>query len=233
VVDTAASPTANLAEYRENGTARIAFGYRGTLTITATAINSITFPSLEVRFSGSQRIVMGTDAGGSYIALAEADYGDGLGTNIGLKRNSNTSSKPGFVALQSADAQNNYIWSDNSDLLRIWTSAPNGEAPVGSIVVGTQTSQLATKELLPGDLTPGEALRAMLDTTIAHFRYKNGAYNNSEFHGIVADWSPEFAMDAGRVFNPISAHGYTVQAVKALWERIQQLEQTIAEWSAD
>jgi hypothetical protein len=40
----------------------------------------------------------------------------------------------------------------------------------------------------------------------------------------VADYSPEFAMDEGRVFNPVSAFGYMIQAVKALTERIQQLE---------
>jgi len=181
--------------------------------------------------------VLQADIGGAAeptIKLYDRDNGEVGGAYLNLGYNTNDSTPAGgFIRTKNLNGNSYSLWVDTAGQVRVHTAWLINSTDVAGTPVGAQISQLATKELLPGDLTPGDALRTMLDTTVAHFRYKNGAYNNSDFHGIVADWSPQFAMDAGRVFNPISAHGYTVQAVKALWERIQQLEQTIAEWSAD
>ncbi|MFA6045905.1 MAG: hypothetical protein WC718_13060, partial [Phycisphaerales bacterium] len=61
-------------------------------------------------------------------------------------------------------------------------------------------------------------------TPLWNFTYKNGQYNHSAFVGITTDDSPEFGMDLGRSFSPVSAFGYTVAAVKALNDKIASLE---------
>ena len=140
-------------------------------------------------------------------------------------RNSNASTpSSGFFRIIDLNNTHRYIWPDASANLRIHTTAPNNANDTSGTVVGTQTSTLASKILLGNDLTPGEALRTILKTPVKHFKYESNAYNGSEFHGIIADYSPEFAMDSGQSFNPVSAVGYLIQAVKALTERIQQLE---------
>jgi hypothetical protein len=155
------------------------------------------------------------------------------GPRMEVGRSSNAGAEgpvAGTMNFTKKDDTNGFVWVDASGNLRINSSAPTGSSGSPTVsdtagtVIGTQTSTLASKILLGGDLTPGEALRTILQTPVKHFKYKSGAYNHSEFQGIVADYSPEFAMDEGRVFSPVSAFGYMIQAVKALTERIQQLE---------
>ena len=170
----------------------------------------------------------------SIMDLLSRDLGNNVaGPRLGTGRNSNAGAEgpaAGTVLYIKNDDTNGFTWVDGSGNLRIYTSAPTGSsgtptvADTAGTVVGTQTSTLASKIMLGEDLTPGAALRVILQTPVKHFRYKNDAYNGSEFHGIVADYSPEFAMDDGRVFNPVSAVGYLIQGIKALTERIQQLE---------
>ena len=201
VVDTPASQTAPVQSWRYNGVARTSF--------YATAVTNT-------------------------LELTPVDLGNNVsGPNVYIGRNSNGGAEGPSAAnlyLQQADGGNTYYWTDSSGDLRTGGAPPTGStgspttADTSGTVVGTQTSTLASKILLGDDLTPGEALRKILQTTVKHFKYKSNAYNGSEFHGIVADYSPEFAMDDGRVFNPVSAFGYTVQAIKALTERIAQLE---------
>ena len=97
-------------------------------------------------------------------------------------------------------------------------------------IVGTQTSSLDTKDLLGDDLSPSEALSTILRAPVKRFSYKgDNAYSGTIFHGIIADYSPEFAMDPdadhphGRSFNPVSAFGYTVLSLQALEARIAAL----------
>lgn len=170
----------------------------------------------------------------SIMGLISRDLGNNIaGPRMEVGRSSNAGAEgpvAGTMNFTKKDDTNGFVWVDASGNLRIYTSAPTGSsgtptvADTAGTVVGTQTSTLASKIMLGEDLTPGAALRVILQTPVKHFRYKNDAYNGSEFHGIVADYSPEFAMDEGRVFSPVSAFGYMIQAVKALTERIQQLE---------
>lgn len=123
------------------------------------------------------------------------------------------------------------MWVDASGDVRIGSSSPTEDGSVSDTsgtVVGTQTSTLATKNLTGKHLEPNIALATILGTRVESFTYKSGAYNNTEFFGIIADWSPEFAMDNGRSFNPVSAFGYTVQAFKGQAAQIAALEARIA-----
>jgi hypothetical protein len=170
----------------------------------------------------------------SIMGLISRDLGNNIaGPRMEVGRSSNAGAEgpvAGTMNFTKKDDTNGFVWVDASGNLRINSSAPTGSSGSPTVsdtagtVIGTQTSTLASKILLGGDLTPGEALRTILQTPVKHFKYKSDAYNGSDFHGIIADYSPEFAMDEGRVFNPVSAFGYAVQAIKALTERIQQLE---------
>jgi len=161
----------------------------------------------------------------SGIVLAVRDYGAGvIPAGIVLNQNSNGSNPvAGWAQFITQGALGYYVWVDAAGDMRIGTLA-NLQADNGGTVVGTQTSQRAVKDLL-GPYDEDDAALALIRATPLHrFRYKSGAYNGQEFVGIVADDSPAFAMDAGRVFNPISAFGYTVAAMRELARRLERVE---------
>lgn len=161
------------------------------------------------------------------IRLEEFDNGSGSGNVIYTKRNTNASTPaPGTMLFQRATAALSYLWPDDSGVWRTGSSAPTNAVYGSGTVVGTQTSTRDTKDIIRDGVAPETALATILHTPVYEFQYKNGAYNNSVFHGIVSEESPEFVMDEGRVFNPISAFGFTVQAIKSLYQRIEQLENT-------
>ena len=209
----------------DSGQLTVKAGSTSTVGLVVDTPASTTSESISLRYNGSERVRFLNWATLNAIYLTSFDNGTGAGSFFYAQKNSNGSTPAaGFVYLDGLS--NSYsIWPDTSGNLRILAgSFPINASDTAGTVIGTQTSTLASKILLGGDLTPGEALRTILQTPVKHFRYKSNAYNGSEFHGIIADYSPEFAMDEGRVFNPVSAFGYAVQAIKALTERIQQLE---------
>lgn len=170
------------------------------------------------------------------VILSSAAYGttkSGPGITIG--RNSSGGGSPATVTFLDKTGAGNAIWVDSTGNMRIGgTPTETSGDTVSGVVVGTQTSTLDTKNLLGNDLTPSDALTTLLHTPVMHFSYKSGAMNGSEFQGIIADWSPEFAMDpdaahpTGRSFNPVSAFGYTVETVKALQSEIDELKAQVA-----
>lgn len=185
-------------------------------------------PTITLQKNGVDTHLFGCTAA-NYISLRPLDNGSAQGCSIEISRNSNASTPAaGFVSLHRNSGTIDRIWSDASGNLRIWTANPTNANDTAGTVVGTQTSQAATKDILGDGVSPADALAAVLAAPVYRFRYKSGAYNSTEFHGITTDDSPEFGMDQGRVFNPVSAFGYMVQTVKALHARIQQLEEQIA-----
>lgn len=160
-------------------------------------------------------IVPGFDRGSSAI-----------GPTILIGRNTYASAPAaGALRLTEMGGTIHYIWVDASSQARISTTAFTSATDSSTgWVIGTQTSLRSTKNIL-GPYTDYEgALDLMLRTPLWDFTYKSGAYNNQAFVGITTDDSPEFGMDLGKSFNPISAHGYTVAAIKALHARIVALE---------
>lgn len=170
------------------------------------------------------------------IATVLAGPGAVSGPGMIIGRNSSGSGAPGLLAIvDRTGAATQFIWPDATGVLRINNGPPTETSGdlVGTII-GTQTSTLDTKTLLGHDLTPDDALDLLLRTPIKHFAYRNGSYSGTTFQGIIADWSPEFAMDPdvwhpqGRSFNPVSAFGYTVESIKALQAEIDSLKADIA-----
>jgi len=161
-----------------------------------------------------------------YIDIKGGDSA-GAGAYIKLHRTSGATPVPGFLLTESANDTSYSIFVSDAGDARIW--AGTGPYDAAGTVIGTQTSTLATKHLTHKTLTPNAALATILATPIRSFTYRSGSYSNTEFYGIIADWSPAFAMDRGQSFNPVSAFGYSVQAIKALNTEIDGLRAEIAE----
>jgi hypothetical protein len=152
---------------------------------------------------------------------------DGPGRYLMIGRNSHVGLPgAGAINLVGRAGAANVIWGDSTGTLRIGGSRPTNSTDGGGVVVGLQASRLEAKNILREWDDPFPALQEILKTRIVDFTYKTGAYNGTQFTGPIADWSPVFSMDGGSVFNPISAFGYTVEAIKALYTLIQELTAT-------
>lgn len=197
----------------------------GTVVLSVNSAASATAAVQNWRYNSSTRVLMYLQAARNYMEFNSFDAGADWGSQVRVGRNSNASTPAaGFIGMEDKSATYYFIWPDDSGVLRINTSNPTNANDTAGTVVGTQTSTLASKNILGEGVSPADALATILATPVKRYTYKSGAYNSSEFQGIVADHSPEFAMDNGRSFSPVSAFGYTVQAIKALTERIIALE---------
>ena len=149
-----------------------------------------------------------------------------MGPAIHIGRNTYAAAPAaGVLRMVEMNGTTHYIWVDASSQVRISTSPfTSATDSVIGTVVGTQTSLRSTKNILGPYTDNAGALDLMLRTPLWDFTYKSGAYNNQQFMGITTDDSPEFGMDLGKSFNPVSAHGYTIAAIKALHARIAVLE---------
>ncbi len=172
-------------------------------------------------------------------SMASTALGTGSVTGMVFKvgRNASGSGAAGTIDLIGLGGANNYIWADASaapGVLRISTVPPEEDgnpADTSGTVVGSQTSTRDTKDIIGlSAVTPLAALDAMVDAPVYDFTYKGGSYCGTRFVGLTVDDSPYVGMDPddahphGRSFNPVTAHGYTVLAVKALHEKIAALE---------
>jgi hypothetical protein len=143
------------------------------------------------------------------------------GRYLMIGRNSH-GSEPGAGAINLVTANNNagVIWVDGTGNLRIWGSRPTWTTDTSGVVVGTQASRLEDKNILKEWEDPRPALEEILKTRIFDFKYKNGAFNNETFTGIISNHSPLFGQDQGKSFNPVSAFGYCILAIQALHDLI-------------
>lgn len=173
-----------------------------------------------VTFASGDRMLLGPVSG--------SDYGAARGGSYYLTtRNSNGSGAAGGVGFTQLNGTKQYVWVDGSGNARVSSSLPEADgAPsdTSGTVIGTQTSMKSTKNIEGLNTDQMGALAAILRAPVYNFTYRSGAYNNTHFVGITTDDSPEFGMDEGRSFNPVSAFGYTVLAIKELERRIAVLE---------
>lgn len=162
------------------------------------------------------------------------DNGNSAGPYIAVRNNNNGSTPAaGSMRIFNLGGTQYYLWPDTAALFRIGSIAPTNSTDTGGTVVGTQTSQLASKTIVGDGVAPAVALRTLVETPVVEFEYQDRRYNGSRFHGIVAEWSPAFVMDAGRVFSPVSAFGYCVQSTKELVRRISELEAKLSEMQGE
>jgi len=167
-------------------------------------------------------------AGGD-LTLFSANLGTSTGRRAILGCNTNgTTPAPGAMTFVEADGELCYLWPDNSGILRTGNVAPISSVFWGGgTVVGTQTSSLDSKYLIAGMTSIDDVLAAVQRgaEAVRRFTYKNGAFNNEEFEGVVVDYAPRYGMDcdeeheAGKSLNIVNAVGDLLRAVAWLVER--------------
>ena len=96
---------------------------------------------------------------------------------------------------------------------------------------------LAQFKEVHGILEPQAALDKMLSINAFEFNYKrpeadaprmtNTGDFDTTYAGVMGDEFREVMHHNGRIFSPVSAFGYTVQAVKALEAKIAHLEEVL------
>lgn len=185
--------------------------------------------------TNAQQTFHTTNASAAGAAITIHGTGVGTGNVIGpaltIQQNSSGNGSAGHIGMYRRGGTPDYIWPDNSGLLRISTAPPQEDgtpSDTSGTVVGDQTSSLASKIIHSTFTNNINALNTILATPVYNFSYRSGAYNLETFTGIVTDESPAFGKDGGKSFNEVSAFGYTVAAIKALKEEIDALRREIA-----
>jgi hypothetical protein len=187
---------------------------------------------LYLSIDAQSRFAFGSPGGtlGNNLTVFNGSHGAGAhaGSTIYIGSNLSGSGAAGYLEMQQANGGNNQLWVDGSGNLRISTGgAPQEDgspSDTSGSVVGTQSSTRDAKDIVSTFTDNDAALQTILDAPLFRFTYKSGAYNRTQFLGITTEDSPEFSMDEGRSFNPISACGYLMAAVKALAARVAALE---------
>ncbi len=168
-------------------------------------------------------------APGPTLTLVSGAYGtgaSGFGPLLTVQQNTSGSAAPGVVLYTAKNGNQNFVWGDTTGVMRVHSAQPSESTgdTIGT-VIGTQTSQRSTKNIYGAFTDYAGALRTVLETPLFDFDYKSGAYSGQRFVGITTDDSPEFGMDDGRSFNPVTAFGFTVAAFKALEARVRAIEE--------
>jgi len=177
-----------------------------------------------------------TDAG-TAIRLINRDLGNNVaGPVIETGRNTNAGAEggsAGTVLLRQGDNTSRYLWHDASSNLRTHTAQPTGSSGSPTVsdtagtVVGTQTSMLAAKNILGSGPTPAESiahLKHAAKNALRAFKYKSGAFDESDLYGIVTDYAPRYGFDNGKSLNEITILGDLINGITNVVERLEKLE---------
>ena len=170
---------------------------------------------------------------GPQMSIVSGAWGTGnvVGSGIEIGRNSSGSMAAGWLKMWGL-SNGYWMWVDAAGDFRISTGgAPeeNGTpSDTSGTVVGTQTSMRSTKNIYGTYTDNASSLSLILATPLYDFDYKSGALNHQRFIGITTDDSPAFGMDLGRSFNPVSAFGHTVAAIKERERRLAAAESELA-----
>lgn len=181
-------------------------------------------PALGMSVGGTVRAAV--SSAGMYLPALARGTGGVLGTVFAAGRNTSGNGAPGQIQLEWRTGANaSYIWPDTSGVLRTATfGAGEVGGDTGGTIIGTQTSQ-RSKKTIAGEVTNTAAAMAIVRATpIYQFTYRDGRYNGETFYGITTDDSPLFGMDRGKSFNPVTAFGATVLALRDLDARLAALE---------
>lgn len=174
---------------------------------------------------GSTKVGRFSQNGYEIPAIARGTGGIPGGAVI-VGRNTSGNGAPGQIALEAKNgAGSAFIFTDTTGVIRVATSyVTEFSGDLVGTIVGTQTSSRASKNI-EGEVTSTTlAMDIIRHTPVYRFTYKDGRYNGETFFGIVTDDSPLFGMDAGRSFNPVTAFGATVLALRDLDARLRAIE---------
>ena len=169
------------------------------------------------------------------IVLGTYNLGSGnRGSQFYAGRNSSSGYEAaGHYSMAARGGTSYSIWVDNTGKLRVLNTRPTTSTDTAGTIVGTQSSQMATKRIHGPGPTPQAALDLLLAANVYNFTYKADEAGDDEpehFAGIVTDEIPELGQDRGKLFNPASANGYTIQAIKAIAARVEALEEEQRRW---
>ena len=148
--------------------------------------------------------------------------------------------------LESADGQDNYIYHDNSDVVRtIGGDPPSGSSGSPTValgsgtVVGTQTSYEYNRDgtrnkVFLRDINPDEGLQLIASSSFRVGKYSDGAYNETEFVWPYAEESPWLMQDpygdwlpGGRSHSAISHSSLNSLSIQALHKKISMMESEV------
>lgn len=204
VVNSPASVSVNVVQFRYNGSNRFSFAAKsGETSLTLESDN------------------LGNDVVGPAILIGRNTNSGAAGGAAGALR---------FV--RANGSANRFVWIDVAGDVRVGANAPTGSSGTETVtdgsgtVVGTQTSMAAAKLLEDADGSPLESLAAVVEAAqsgLRAWRYKSGGYNNERFPvGLVTDLAPRYGMDrdaahpAGKSLNVPVAIGDLFRAVAYL-----------------
>lgn len=215
------------------------------ITPSSTGVNGLTVNmpastagvALVGRYNASDRLYVTFNASQTQINMNSDDLGNNItGPQLFVGRNTNaTNASAGSIAfLRKGSGAFDYVWTDNTGVLRTNTSAPTGTTDTGGTVIGSQTSMAAAKNIseeLPSLRVAFESVLKAAQNGLRAWGYKNGAYNNEYFpNGLVVDYAPRYGMDRttehphGKSLNVPVAIGDLMASIAVLHERLNKLE---------
>lgn len=236
----AGSSTATALQITRTGTTVNQFLFpSGTAGAPAVAFQSDTDTGLylaaagqpSIAADGTQIVDFRAAGSGSGVKVYVNSRANGTGANSGsyinIGRNSSGNGAPGALSVVAKNGSVYNIYPDSSGLWRTLTGDSGPTEATGDTtgqVIGDQTSTRASK-WITAEITNTAAAMAIINATpIYQFTYRDGRYNGETFYGIVTDESPLFGKDGGKSFNPITAFGATVLALRDLDARLRALE---------
>lgn len=174
-----------------------------------------------------------TGSSSAGVLINNVDNGSSGGPSVEIRMNTNaTTPAAGFLRIYGKNFQANDIWPDSSavpGVLRVGNATATATDLAGT-VIGSQASALDQKDVIEEVTDYAAALQAIADTPLFRFYYKDGRFGNPEYLGIITDYAPLFGADPdeahpnGRMLNEVNAHGYALAAIKALNQRVLDLE---------
>lgn len=191
--------------------------------------------AFRAQFNGTSRAYIQITSALTQWVSAPWDNGTGVGALMLIDRNNNASTPaPGAVLFRQADAGASFVWSDNSEIMRVAATQPTNAGITSGTVIGSQSSHISYKDVVGDPVSDSEALAFVVAAAgqVKRFTYKNGAYNNQEFSGVVLDGETldRYGVDAdaehaaGKSLNEITSIGDLFKAVRALDTRLAALE---------
>lgn len=193
--------------------------------------------AMRTLYNSVERMYIDATASVSMLNMASYDAGAGGGPVLRAGRNSNGSTpSPGEHSSIQANGSSASMWPDNSGVWRtaVDTGITSANFASAGTVVGAQSSHRDFKDITGEAVSDADALAFICQAAeqVARFVYKNGAYGEQEFSGVVLDGAEldRYGMDAdtehpaGKALNLINAVGDLFKAVRLLSARVEALE---------
>lgn len=190
--------------------------------------------AIDFNYAGTQRGFIRFGNASTRMNFLDFDNGTSTGCELFLNSNNNaTTPAPAALKLKSQNGATQSFYLGNDDVtLMVYSGAVTNSTSGSGSAVGAQTSYRASKDIISEVTDSASALQKMLAAKVYDFVYKKDVvrFDNPDHHvGIIADETPWLTYTAGGkpVFDPVSLGGYTILSIKALFEKINILEEKL------